>query len=161
MFTMDDLLEIAVKMEKNGETVYINSAKKLCEPELVKMVEWMASEEASHAKWFTRLKNSLELEINEADLKAMVPKTLQDMMGENTLSLDEINFSNMSSIDELLQTFIGFEQDTIAFYEVLEMFIDDETVLKGLKQIIQEEKNHIKTLESKKDSFSDQLIIQD
>lgn len=151
MFTMDDLLEIAVKMEKNGETVYINSAKKLCDPELVKMVEWMAGEEASHAKWFARLKNSLEIEINEADLKAMVPKILQDMMGENTLSLEDINFSNMSSIDELLRTFIGFEQDTIAFYEVLEMFIDDETVLKGLKQIIQEEKNHIKILESKKD----------
>lgn len=160
MFTMDDLLEIAVKMEKNGEAVYINSVEKLADPELVKMVEWMAEEEASHAKWFTRLKSSLDLEIDEADLKAMVPQVLQGMMGEKTLSLENVNFSSISSIDELLETFIGFEQDTIDFYEVLEIFIEDPAVLKGLKQIIQEEKNHIKTLESKKAIFSGQSIMQ-
>ena len=149
MFTMDDLLEIAVKMEKNGQTVYIDSTEKLPTPELREMVEWMAQEEASHAKWFSGMKNRLNLDVDEAALKKMVPSALQDMMGDNTLSLKETDFSTVETADELIRTFIRFEKDTIAFYEVLEMFIDDEAVLNGLKQIIEEEKNHVKILESK------------
>ena len=149
MFTMDDLLEIAVKMEKNGEAVYIDSVDKMPREELRQMVEWMAQEEAAHAKWFTGMQNRLKLDINEADLKEMVPSALQGMMGDKTLSLEEIDFTAIATTDELIRTFIGFEKDTIAFYEVLEMFIEDETVLSGLRKIIEEEKNHVRELESR------------
>lgn len=149
MFTLDDLLEIAVKMEKNGEAVYTDSVDQMPSTELKEMVVWMAEEEASHAKWFSSMKNRLKLQINESELKEMVPRVLQDMMGDKTLSLEEIDFSRISSTKQLLTTFIGFEKDTIEFYEVLKMFIDDKTVIQGLDQIIEEEKNHVHTLESK------------
>ncbi|MFH2092202.1 MAG: ferritin family protein [Pseudomonadota bacterium] len=157
MFTMDDLLEIAIKMEKNAENVYKKSADKFDDQQLKTTLEWMADEEAVHAGWFKEFKNKITLKPDEADLKQMVPKVLQDMMGEKTLSLEDIDFSTMTTVSDLFQTFIGFEQDTIAFYELLEMFIQDEPVLKGLQKIIQEEKNHIKTLESRKAFFSNKL----
>jgi rubrerythrin len=153
MFTMDDLLEIAIKMEKNGQAIYTNAASKLDDRQLKDMLLWMAGEETGHARQFMELKNTLQLDTNEADLKVMVPKVLQDMIGKNTLSLDQIDFAKFTTINDLFQTFIEFEQETIVFYELLEMFIEDPAVLKGLGNIIKEEKKHIKTLESRRNIF--------
>jgi rubrerythrin len=158
MFTMDDLLEIAVKMEKNGEATYLDSIEKIDHAPLKSMLEWMAAEEANHAKWFADKKEKLQLRIDETQLKEMVPDVLQGMIGDKALSLGDTDFSSLTTIDELFSTFIGFEKDTIVFYELLEMFIEDEQVVDGLKAIIEEEKKHITTLEAKIADFSDELI---
>lgn len=158
MFTMDDLFEIAIKMEKNGENLYNDATKKIHNNELKSMLKWMAEEEVVHRRWFEGKKNKLSLELDETRLKKMVPKVLQDMMGEKTLSLDDINFSEMTKISQLLETFIGFENDTILFYELLEMFIEEEKVIKGLKNIISEEKNHIKKLNTMMESLLEESI---
>jgi rubrerythrin len=143
---MDDLLEVAVKMEKNGEVVYRKSLKKIRQKPLTDLLSWMAAEEAAHGRWFLEQKNRLALQPEEKALKEMIPEVLQDMMGENTLSLDEVEFDKISTPLELLNTFIEFEKETIRFYELLEMFIEAEEVHKGLKTIIQEEKTHVEKL---------------
>jgi len=158
MFTMDDLFDIATKIEKNGESVYTNATEKIKDRDLKSMLKWMANEEASHARWFADKKNSLHLEIEETRLKKMVPQVFQEMMGDNTLGLEEIDFSEIKTVSHLLDTFIGFENDTIMFYELLETFIQEEKVLDGLKNIILEEKNHIQKLESMKVSLPDRPI---
>ena len=145
---MNDLFEVAIKMEENGEAIYKKSIE-IIEPEQLKtLLKWMAGEEATHNQWFSEQKDRLSLETKETHLKKMVPRVLQDMMGEKTLSLDDIDFTRITTIAELLETFIGFENDTILFYELLEMFIEDQTVLNGLKKIIVEEKNHVDQLKS-------------
>jgi len=146
MFTMDDLLEVAVKMEKNGETVYRKSLKKIRQKALTDLLSWMAAEEAAHGRWFLEQKKRLALQPEEKALKEMIPQVLQDMMGESALSLDEVEFDKISTPLELLNTFIEFEKETIQFYELLEMFIETEEVLKGLKTIIREEKTHVEKL---------------
>ncbi len=146
MFTMDDLYQIAIKMEKNGESIYNDSADKISQKEFQELLKWMADEEASHIKWFTEQKNVLPLEIDEIQLKEMVPQVLETMMGNNTFSLDDINFNEISSLKELIETFIGFEEDTILFYEMLEVFIEDSGVIEGLETIVSEEKKHVETL---------------
>jgi rubrerythrin len=152
MFTMDDLFDIATKIEKNGESVYTNATEKIKDQDLKSMLKWMANEEASHARWFSDKKNSIRLEIEETRLKKMVPQVFQEMMGEKTLGLEEIDFSEIKTVSHLLDTFIGFENDTIMFYELLETFISEEKTLDGLKNIILEEKSHIQKLESMKAS---------
>ncbi len=158
MFTMDDLLEIAIKMEENAGSVYIRAAEKINHKELKSMLTWMAGQETSHVLWFADLKNKFSLEIDEADLKEMAPQALQDMIGEKTLSLEDVDFNKIKTVSKLLETFIYFENDTIMFYELLKMFIQEEKVLKGLKQIILEEKKHIKELKTMMSSLSDKEI---
>ncbi len=148
MFTMDDLYQIAIKMEKNGESIYNDSADRISQKDFQELLKWMADEEASHIKWFKKQKNVLSLEIDEIQLKEMVPQVLENMMGDNTFSLDDINFNEISSLKELIETFIGFEEDTILFYEMLEVFIEDTAVLEGLETIVAEEKKHVKTLKT-------------
>ncbi len=146
MFTMDDLFDIAINMEKNGEAVYVDSVLRIDRPELKEKLQWMAREETRHHEWFTDQKNQLTLEIEEKHLKEMVPGALQQMMDEKALSLDDIDFSQMNNIKELFEAFIDFEEDTIRFYEVLEMFISDPAAKKGLDIIVEEEKKHVANL---------------
>lgn len=158
MFTMDDLYEIAIKMEENGEAVYNSAIEKTKNKDLKNLLKWMADEEASHGRWFADQKNKLCLEMDEARLKKMVPQVLQNMMGEKSLSLDTINFSKFTKVSQLLETFVGFENETILFYELLEIFIEEEKVLNGLRNIILEEKKHVEKLRSKMASLPEESI---
>lgn len=143
---MDDLLEVAIKMERNGETVYRNAAQTLKQKNLVELLTWMAAEETSHGLWFLDQKKRLILNPEEKQLKEMIPEALQNMMGDNTLSLSDVAFDRISTPADLLKAFMEFEQDSIRFYEILSIFIEEKEVRDGLEKIIQEEKNHVKKL---------------
>ncbi len=52
MFTVNDLIDIAVKMERNGETLYLASRQKAQSPQLKSLLKWMAEGEAAHGTWF-------------------------------------------------------------------------------------------------------------
>ncbi len=146
MFTGNDLLDIAVKMEKNGETVYYRAQSEIQNKELKALLQWMAREEACHQKWFLEQKNTRVPDPTATDFAEMLPDVLQEMMGEKSLSLDEVDFSKITHTSQMLETFIDFEADTILFYEFLETFIQDEETLGGLKKIIREETAHVNKL---------------
>jgi rubrerythrin len=146
MFTMNDILDIAVKMEKNGKTIYSQAMDKTTNKELKSLLQWMADEEDSHEKWFLMQKDILTHDQDSKDLTIMLPDILQEMMGEKSLSLDDVDFSKITTPTQMLETFIEFENDTILFYEFLETFIEGRDTLAGLKKIIQEETSHVKKL---------------
>lgn len=50
MFSANELLDLAIKLEKNGEAVYRDAIEKIPNPELVRLLEWMADEEVKHAQ---------------------------------------------------------------------------------------------------------------
>jgi len=146
MFTRNDLLDIAAKMEKNGKTVYEQAQSKIQSKELKALLQWMAREEACHQRWFLGQKETSNLDPAAEDFSEMLPDVLQEMMGEKSLSLDEVDFSAITHTSQMLETFIEFESDTILFYEFLETFIQDKETLGGLKKIIQEETAHVDKL---------------
>lgn len=144
MFTLTDLLDIAVQMEQNGKAVYCRAMEKTSNRDLLDLLQWMADEEEAHSRWFADRKESLPKET--LTFQTMVPDLLQDMMGEKSLSLDEVDFSRIKTKEQMLKTFIGFENDTILFYEFLDTFLDDPSTGEGLKKIIQEEEAHVEKL---------------
>jgi len=146
MFTRNDLLDIAAKMEKNGETAYSRAQTQIKNKELKALLQWMAREESSHQHWFIEQKETRAQDPTASDFAEMLPDVLQEMMGEKSLSLDEVDFSKITHTSQMLETFIEFETDTILFYEFLETFIQDEETLGGLKKIIREETAHVNKL---------------
>lgn len=146
MFTLNDLIDIAVKMEQNGESLYLASRQKARNPQLKSLLQWMANEEAEHGAWFVDKKGKWTSDASEADLETMLPDVIKEMMGDKTLSLDEVNFSQIRSTVSLLETFVIFERDTILFYEFLQAFIQDAAAREGLKKIIEEEEKHVAEL---------------
>ena len=151
MFTLNDLFDIAIKMEENGRDVYLNALGQTAGKQIESLVQWMADEENSHKSWFEKQK--ADLSPSGRDLGVMLPGVIKEMMGNNSLSLDELDFSEITTPVQMLETFIMFEKDTILFYEFLETFVESEPVKAGLHKIIAEEMAHVDKISAMIQSF--------
>ena len=146
MFSAKEIIELAIKIEKNGEAVYRNAIEKVSNPELVPLLEWMADEEVKHANWFAELKHNLETKNENPFVEEMGHELFNEMLGDKNFSLKDVDFATIEEIDDLIETFIEFEKDSIIFYEVLKPFVEDPVVREYLNKIIDEEKHHIELL---------------
>lgn len=147
MFTAQDVLDIAIRLEKNGEKTYRDARLHIADDELKTLLAWIAQEEHDHARWFTELKNRLTRGEDHHLMAELSRALVEDVVQGQTFSLQEVDFKAIDSPDKLLRTFIGFEEDTIAFYDVLNTFIDDTAIAAQLEQIILEEKKHMTTFQ--------------
>lgn len=146
MFTIGDIRNIAIQIEKNGEATYRKAAEVIEHPELKELLVWMADQEQKHAKWFASLKSVQQLTKEQQELENVGKNLLQDMIKGSTFLLNLDELKNSSSLKEVFDQAIAFEQDTILFYKFLLGFLDDEETIKHLKEIIEEERSHITQL---------------
>lgn len=147
MFTAQDILDIAIRLEKNGEKTYRDARLHISNDELKTLLAWIAQEEHDHARWFTELKNRLTQGEDHHLMAELSRALVEDVVQGQAFSLQEVDFETIDSPDKMLRTFIGFEDDTIAFYEVLKTFIDKTAIAAQLEQIILEEKKHMATFQ--------------
>jgi len=147
LFSPKEILDMAIKLEKNGETVYRQAIAKASSPQIASLLGWMADEEAQHANWFGELKSRLETEDAESFMDEMSRELFDDLLGEKNFSLQDVDFSSAEQVQEMIAVFIEFEKDTVIFYQVLGPFISEKTTLKLLQQIIDEENRHIEHLQ--------------
>lgn len=148
VFSAREVLDIAIRLEKNGETVYRGAIKKLSDPNLSLLLEWMADEEARHARCFSRMQQKLTLEPPDPMAEEMGRDLLNNLLAGQSFSLDDVDFSRIEHINTMIATFIEFERDTILFYQMLEAFIQDDSALQELSAIVAEEEHHIEKLKS-------------
>jgi rubrerythrin len=147
MFTIGDIRNIAIQIEKNGEETYRNASKAAKDSKVAEMLAWMAEEEKHHAKWFTKLRSSKPLTPEQQEIEAVGRALLQDMIKGNNFLIDENDLKNAKNVEEVIAQSKKFELDTILFYEFLIGFLDDEEAIQQLRNIIEEERNHIMKLE--------------
>ena len=146
MFSIHEILDLAIRLEKNGENVYRQAVDEVSNPELMSLLVWMADEEVKHARWFSDLKQKLESDAINPFMEEIGREIFGDMLGEKSFSHREVDFSKAEQADDLIAIFIEFEKDTVLFYETLKPFIEDSETLKHLEEIIAEENRHITML---------------
>jgi rubrerythrin len=146
LFSANEIIDLAIKLEKNGEAVYRSAIEKVSNPELVPLLQWMADEEVKHAGWFSDMKHNLEAKSENPFVEEMSRELFNEMLGDKNFSLRDVDFSSVEKIDDLIEIFIEFEKDSIIFYEVLKPFVEDPVAREHLKKIIGEEKRHIERL---------------
>ena len=163
MFSVNEILDLAIRIEKNGESVYRRAMEEINESELTTLLEWMADEEINHANWFASLKDSIESTGVNLFVEEMSRELFIDLLGEKNFSHKDVDFSKLKNINDLISVFIEFEKDTVIFYEVLVPFIEDAGTLETLDRIISEENNHIRLLQeflqSEGERTSERLIL--
>jgi len=147
MFTLADVRNIAVQIEKNGEETYRRVAEQIDDAELQQMFIWMAEEEKRHAEVFAAIIDDRNLSKEQVELEAMGRSLLQDIVRSQTFSLDGEQLAQVRNLDELLTQSIEFEEDTIDFYEFLLGFLDEANALAQLNAIIEQERGHVQHLE--------------
>jgi rubrerythrin len=147
MFSAEEIIDLAIQIEENGEKVYRTAMDKISDPSLSSLLEWLADEEARHRDWFNELKNTIESSAVDPLLEERGKSILRSVVGEQSFSLDEADFSRIDTVKDLLRLAIEFEQDTILFYEMIQSFVQDHEARDHLRKIIEEENRHIMLLE--------------
>ncbi len=147
MFTLGDIRNIAIQIEKNGEETYRKASKAAKDPQVAEMLAWMADEEKCHANWFTSLESNTPLTAEQREIERMGRTLLQDMIKDNNFLLDEDELIKAKNVAEVIAKSKNFELDTILFYEFLIEFLDDQEAIGQLRKIIKEERKHIEKLE--------------
>jgi rubrerythrin len=143
MFSSHDILNIAIRLENNAEKTYLDARQHALDEELKDLLAWIAREEQHHAHWFDELKNRLSRDEDHHLLAELSRALVEDVVRQQAFSLQEVDFAAILTPAEMIRTFIGFEEDTIAFYEILRTLIDDPAIAGQLEQIIDEERKHI------------------
>lgn len=146
MFDIAEILDLAIKIENNGEATYRRAVNEVSGRALTALLNWMADEEMRHARWFADLKAEIARGTAHPFLEEMGRELFADLIGEQSFSLKEVDFAAIPSADALVEAFIEFERDTIIFYEILIAFVEDRQTRRHLQQIISEENNHVTQL---------------
>lgn len=153
MFTFADIRNIAVQIEKNGEESYRNAGRIAKDPEIARIMNWMADEEKCHGEWFENLRPDKSLTAEQQEMEALGKSLLQDMIKGNTFLLAQSELENAETLKDVISRSQVFEQDTILFYEFLLGLIDDQDTAVHLQKIIAEERNHLRRLTRLADGF--------
>ena len=150
MFSFNEIVEIAIKLENNSENTYRKAKEILNRKDLDPFFDWIMIEENEHAQYFSSLKEKVESG-EEGLIKELTEALVSDYLGDQSFSLKEVDFDAIDKPADLFGVFIEFEKDTIIFYEMLKNFVSESSINNKIDIIINEENNHIsKMIELKK-----------
>jgi len=147
MFSIQEILDLAVRLEQNGEAFYREATKQFLDPSLVTLLQWVAEEEVKHADWFSEKKTAWPGGGSGFESKEIERDLLVGILGDQVFSLKEVDFSRIHSVQALVEVAVEFEKDTILFYEFLQSLVGDKETGDKLEEIAEEERLHIKRLE--------------
>lgn len=149
MFTSDDLLEIAIRIETNGEQAYRKAAREAADPFLAGQLTALADDELKHRDWFVDLKARLPITPVEPEVADLGRELFQSVFGEKAFALDEADLARLPDLRALLEVSAELERDTIAFYEMLEPFMENEPGRRDLEVVLEEERKHLRLLQER------------
>ena len=154
MFSLREIFNLAIQIERNGEQFYRDALKKVSDASLISLLEWLANEEVKHREWFTQKKETVKTRSEYLQVEKMGSALLQNILGDQSFSLKEADLSKIDRVDALLKLAVEFEKDSILFYEMVGTFMDDEDTTGHLNEIIAEENRHIQLLQGSQDNVA-------
>ncbi|HAA02852.1 MAG TPA: hypothetical protein DCZ69_01450 [Syntrophobacteraceae bacterium] len=147
MFLAQEVFDLAIRLERNGESCYRHLAGLITEDKTKSVLQWLADQEAQHAVFFTHLKANCTDKGQAKPTEAPSGLNLADFIGDRALSLEEVDVLALTDPSRIFQVALGFERDTILFFDMLRAFIDDDHAAAQLEAVVAEERRHIQLLE--------------
>ena len=148
MFSLSEIYDLAIRIEKNGERFYREARERVSNEDLRSMLTRLADDEVKHEEFFAKKKEVLALNPEDPEMEEAASTILQGILGDQTFSLREANPADLKTVESLINLAIEFEKDTVLFYEVLTPLVTRSATLKGLEEIVQEEERHIQMLQA-------------
>ncbi|MBU8920417.1 MAG: ferritin family protein [Bacteroidales bacterium] len=148
-FNADEVFEMGMDVEKNGEAYYIKAAELATDAEVKKVFEYLAGEENNHWEIFKKMREELGGETTSP--------TVIDSEGLNNLYLEALVksrlFSNVREAEKVaedaadpisaLNAALTFEKDTILFFSGMKALTREDLGAKKIDMLIEEEQKHI------------------
>jgi rubrerythrin len=146
VFTIKDIIDLAVQIEKNGERFFRQARERVDSGAVRQALDWMAEDEACHGRWFARLGRRMTERDANPHLAEVGRQILTDFLGEQSFSLTPENLKRVGSLKALLQLVQEFERDTVLFYQLLGAAIEASEDVEQLARIVEEERRHERLL---------------
>lgn len=147
MFTLEDIRNIALQIEKNGEDTYRRAARSCPDEDTARLLTALADDEKRHRQWLRALPAGRPLSAEEREMEKMGRELLREMMASNPFVPDSDELAAGDFMDVLRRS-RDFEEDTIVFYRFLLALLDDPEAVAGMEAIIAEEGRHQRQLET-------------
>jgi rubrerythrin len=145
-FSANDIFEMAVQMEKNGEKFYRTAADSLNDQSKKNLLNHLADMEVQHEKIFQALKSELSEKEKET--------TVFDPQGEAALYLKALvdtrvffeKEMDVSSMEKIFKAALEAEKDAIVFYLGIKESVPQNLGQNRLDAIIKEEMEHVRII---------------
>lgn len=148
-FNADEVFEMGMDIEKNGEAYYRKAAGEMTDPSVKEVLSYLADEEKKHYQTFQELRESLPA-------KSTTP-TVPDPEDQESLYLDALVKSRLfnttqeaerlaasaGSEIEALKTALAFEKDTILFFMSMKDMTKENLGKDKIDWLIGEEHKHV------------------
>jgi rubrerythrin len=151
-FNADDVLEMALEIERNGAAFYTRAAGLQQAPHIRTSLLALAAMEEDHEKVFAEMRNGLTAEERKEttyDPDGQLPLYLRAMADKqvfDTKANPADRLTGKESIEDLLRYAIGMEKDSIVFYVGLQELVPKRLGAARVGEIIKEEMGHIATV---------------
>jgi len=146
VFNADEIFEMALQIERNGENFYRDSARKVKDSEAGDILAKLGDMEIEHQKIFRGIKSAL----TAADKKAMTydPNNeaglyLASLANTKVFFEKDLDTSNLEGI---FKSAMAAEKDSIAFYLGMKDLVPMGSGKEKIEEIIKEEMRHIRIL---------------
>jgi rubrerythrin len=151
-FNADEIFGIAEQIERNGAAFYRKAAEGTEDAGARQLLLDLAAMEDEHEKTFASMRADLATEERtptvfdpegeaEMYLQAMAGGYVFDVRGDPSEKL-----TGQETLQEVLETAIGIEKDSIVFYTGIQEMIPERLGRGKISAIIKEEMGHITTL---------------
>jgi rubrerythrin len=147
VFTTEDLIDIAIQIDKNAESIYRKALQQTKNVELRSILQWLVEQESRHVEWFSALRKKVKGLESDHRIAEVGREILLETIGGMSFSLAEAKVSEIQRDMELMRLTIEFEKDKVQFFKMLRPFVDDSEAKQYLEKIIAEEKKHVRQLQ--------------
>jgi len=147
-YNANDILEMAIQIEKNGAVFYRNASESISDPTHKQLLLDLASMEDQHEKTFSEMKAVLSEK--EKKSTAFDPDEEAGLylkaLADTRVFFEKESPGASTSMKEILKEAILAEKDSIVFYLGMKEFVPEKFGKNRVEQIIKEEMGHIKLL---------------
>ncbi|GAB1468477.1 ferritin family protein [Candidatus Cloacimonadota bacterium] len=148
VYSVNEVIEMAVQIEKNGFAFYHEATKrKDLDAKTKEFIEFLRDQELNHEKLFLNLRDDLDMEILQLspdwELVAEYLKTIVDGRIFNSESSAIQLAAGAKDIYGVVENAISFEKDTLLYFHALADNIVNPKTKDVLRKIINEEVSHV------------------
>lgn len=153
-FNIDQVLEMAVEVETNGEKFYKKAAQAVAEKNIKDILNDLASKEAVHKETFVSLRKGLSK--GDKTDKTFDPEEITDLylreMADSHVfvsltdkGIEDLFKKNRTTMD-ILKVALGFEKESILFFIGMKEFIPSEQGKDKIDLLVEEEMRHVRAI---------------
>lgn len=149
-FSLSEVLQMAEEIERNGVKFYNDAAEKVREEKTRAVMLDLAEKEKEHERTFRTMREEFcgTEDVHTVDPEGEVAMHIQLMADTHVFNLSKEAADSLATVQtplSVLKLAMGFEKDTIVFFQALKEAVTTKNKSK-VELMIQEEREHIRIL---------------